>query len=122
MTAPITDVATLEAVVGQRSEAAMLKSIALLDEHCAALLAASPLAVLGTPDADRAVRSVLLGGAPGHLAVSSPTELAVTGLVADGLVDGAPAGLLAFVPGYRETLRVNGALRLDGSPRLEVEE
>jgi predicted pyridoxine 5'-phosphate oxidase superfamily flavin-nucleotide-binding protein len=42
---------------------------------------------------------------------------------AGDLLDGSPTGLLALVPGYGETLRINGRLRItDDGAALEVEE
>ncbi len=53
-----------------------------------------------------------------------PTELALPSLpLGADLVDGAAAGLLSVVPGYGETLRINGRLSLDGAvPTLIVDE
>ncbi len=122
--ATVTTVADLEAAVGERTPAGAYKSIAILDEHCRALLARSPLSFLGFERADGTLGTSLVGGAPGHAEPTGPTELAL-GSLADRseLVHGAPAGLLSVVPGYGETLRVNGRLSLDGSaPVLVVEE
>lgn len=122
--APITCEAELEAAVGPRSPGGRLKSIPHLDPHCDALLALSPFLVLGTIDGDGSLRSVALGGEPGSAAPDGPSRLALPHLITDGLVDGAPAATLALIPGYGETLRVNGRLRLpvDGVPHVEVEE
>jgi predicted pyridoxine 5'-phosphate oxidase superfamily flavin-nucleotide-binding protein len=122
--APITCEADLEAAVGARSPGGRLKSIPHLDPHCDALLALSPFLVLGTVDAQGALRSIALGGSPGTAAPDGPSRLALPHLATDGVEDGAPAATLALVPGYGETLRVNGRLRLpaDGVPHVEVEE
>ena len=117
----LTDVEALESCVGERPASSMLKSIRYLDDHCQALLAASTFAVAGVVLDDGTICAAGLGGDPGHLAVTGPTALALPGLAVDA-PDGAPVGLLAFVPGYRETLRVNGRLRRGPAPHLEVEE
>jgi len=101
----------------------MLKSIAFLDEHCERFLASSPCALLGTTTAAGTLRAVTASGQPGVVAPRSSSVLELRGLAVDDLVDGAPAGLVALVPGYGETLRVNGRLRMEGDiATLIVEE
>ncbi|MEZ5237422.1 MAG: pyridoxamine 5'-phosphate oxidase family protein [Microthrixaceae bacterium] len=121
-TAAVSSEAELEAVVGTRPAAIMLKSIGFLDEHCERFLACSPYAVLGTTTADGSMRTIALGGEPGFATARSETSLELGQLVGD-VVDGAPAGLIALVPGYGETLRVNGRLRMrDDVATVEVQE
>ena len=122
--AALTTVADLEAVVGERTPVGAYKSIPFLDEHCRALLARSPLSFLGHVRADGTIATSLVGGAPGHAEPTAATELTLAALTdRSELVHGAAAGLLGVVPGYGETLRVNGRLSLDGAePRLVVEE
>ncbi|MEM8708372.1 MAG: pyridoxamine 5'-phosphate oxidase family protein [Actinomycetota bacterium] len=117
-----TDTDALESCVGKRPSGSHLKSISFLDEHCETLLAVSPFSVLGVRAEDGSMHSHLVGGAPGFLAPISDTELGLTDLAGPAVVDGAAVGMLSFVPGYRETLRVNGRLRLGDSPSLQVEE
>jgi predicted pyridoxine 5'-phosphate oxidase superfamily flavin-nucleotide-binding protein len=119
---PITCDAELEEVVGARPATGGLKSIPFLDGHCEAMLAVSPFLVLGTVDADGALRSIALGGDPGTAAPDGKDRLALPHLGPEGLVEGAPAATLALVPGYGETLRVNGRLRLGDVPAIDVEE
>jgi predicted pyridoxine 5'-phosphate oxidase superfamily flavin-nucleotide-binding protein len=115
--------ADLEAVVGARPGAVMLKSISFLDDHCEQLLACSPFAVLGTTTEGGSLQTIALGGEPGGLAPRSDTVLELGDASGRGLVDGAPAGLIALVPGYGETLRINGRIRVhDQVATLEVEE
>ena len=121
--AEVTSEAELETVVGSRPGAVMLKSIRFLDEHCEGFLACSPLAVLGTATADGSLQAIALGGEPGHATPRSDTVLELGELSGSDVVDGAPAGLIALVPGYGETLRINGRLRVrDDVATLEVEE
>lgn len=115
--------AELEAVVGARPGVVMLKSIRFLDEHCRRFLACAPSLVLGTTTGDGSLQTIVLGGAPGFVAPRSDTELELGDMTGREVVDGAPAGLLALVPGYGETLRINGRLRVrDGVATLDVEE
>lgn len=122
-TAVVTCDADLEAVVGSRPGAVMLKSIRYLDEHCERFLACSTFAVLGTTTGAGSMQTITFGGDPGFAALRSDTVLELGDAVGHDVVDGAPAGLLALVPGYGETLRINGRLRIDGGTAvLDVEE
>ncbi len=115
--------AELEAVVGSRPGAVMLKSIRFLDEHCEEFLACSPFAVIGTTTGEGSLQTIALGGEPGHAAPRSDTVLDLGDVSDKDVVDGAPAGLIALVPGYGETLRINGRLRVrDDITTLDVEE
>lgn len=127
-TSVVTSLSALESAVGERPAGSMLKSIPVLDEHCRALLARSPFVVLGSFDGAGAARTVTRGGPAGLFTAADDTTLTLgAALAADGtpfadIADGAPAGLIALVPGYGETLRINGRVRLGNSPTLEVEE
>lgn len=115
--------ADLEAAVGARPGAIMLKSIRFLDEHCKRFLACSPYAVIGTTTGDGSLQTIAFGGEPGLAAPRTDTVLELGDVSGRDAVDGAPAGLIALVPGYGETLRINGRLRVgDNVATLEVEE
>lgn len=117
----------LEAVVGKRSLGALMKSIDELDVHCQALLAVSPFAVVGLCDPRRRLFAVPAGGEPGFARPLSATRLrlpldAVPVRRGDA---GTGMGLLFFVPGLGETLRVNGHVASAGAGDglvVEVEE
>jgi len=115
--------AELEAVVGARPGAIMLKSIRFLDEHCTRFLACSPYVVMGTATGDGSLQAIALGGEPGVVAPRSETVLDLGDVSGKEVVDGAPVGLIALVPGYGEMLRINGRLRVrDNAATLDVEE
>lgn len=123
VSALVTCDADLEATVGTRPGAIMLKSIRFLDEHGKRFLAHSPAAVIGTTTGDGALQTIALGGEPGLVAPRSDTVLELGDVSGQDVLDGAPAGLLALVPGYGEMLRVNGRLRVEGNlATLDVEE
>lgn len=123
LSAVVSSDAELEAVVGARPGAMMLKSIRFLDEHCEAFLECSPFAVVGTTTEDGSLQTIALGGEPGFLAPRSDTVLELGDVSGRDVADGAPAGLIALVPGYGETLRINGRLSVrDDVAALEVEE
>lgn len=115
--------AELEAIVGAVPAAIMLKSIRFLDEHCQQFLACSPFVVIGTTTGDGSLQTIALGGEPGFAAPRSDTVLELGDVSGKDLVDHAPAGLIALVPGYSETLRINGRLRIRNNiATLDVEE
>ncbi|GAA1501858.1 pyridoxamine 5'-phosphate oxidase family protein [Nocardioides humi] len=118
-TGHLTTIERLERAVGGRTPAGHLKSIPALDEHCVAFLRHSPLAVVGLQHRDGSQSTTLLGGTPGVLTPVAPDRLRLdwaevpAEIAAAG--DGAPVGLVALVPGYGETLRVNGRLAVTGA-------
>lgn len=118
----LTDDEALEAAVGARPATHHLKSISDLDEHCEAILSASPVAAVASVAGDGSLHTRLVGGEPGVLGVAGPTRLAVPGTDGLDVPDATPAGILALVPGWRETLRINGRLRTGPDAHLEVEE
>lgn len=112
----------LEGAVGSRPPTHHLKSISELDEHCATILAASPLVVVGALAGDGSLRIVTGGGAPGATRIVTPTRLALPPLPPLDVPAGTAVGALALVPGYGETLRVNGRLATGDGPAVDVEE
>jgi len=118
----LTTVSELEGAVGKRPPIHHLKSIPDLDEHCVAILAASPFAVVTALTAAGSFVTTAVGGPPGVCAAGGPTRLDLPALAPLDVPDGTPAGIVALVPGYGETLRVNGRLRTGAAPHLEVEE
>ncbi|WP_406632094.1 pyridoxamine 5'-phosphate oxidase family protein [Amycolatopsis sp. WGS_07] len=107
----------LERVVGKRPLPVMMKSIDHLDPHCRTLLSHSPAAVLGYVDVEGRQRAEMVGGAPGFAVAETKSRLRLP-----VSADAAPrtgAALLVLVPGWRETLRINGTLDEGG---LRVEE
>ncbi len=111
----ICDLAELERVVGSRQLPVMMKSIDRLDPHCVALLGRAPVAVLGYTGAGP--RAAVVGGAPGFAIPEGSRRLRLP--IPPDAVSGTGAALLVLLPGWRETLRVNGTVD-DGA--LVVEE
>lgn len=100
---------------GPPGDAASLKSIDRLDEHCERILALSPFAVVATAGADGSCDASPRGGPPGFIRVLSPTRIAIGELPGNRLFDGAQnlaenpyAALLVMIPGTNETLRIEG--------------
>ncbi len=110
--ATIETLSDLEAAVGARPPTAHLKSIATIDEHCAEFLSRSTFAVLGVQDDSGGQDWLAFGGEHGKVLIPEPAGIRLPehpSLATWG--DGSPAGVVALVPGYRETLRLNGRLR-----------
>jgi uncharacterized protein len=120
ISAEITDVAELEAVVGTPMKAAAEKVRTVLDPIDRMWLAHSPLCLIGTSDAGGNLDVSPKGDPAGHLAhVIDDHTLAIPERPGNRRVDGyrnvlanPHVGLIFLVPGRGDTLRVNGRARL----------
>ncbi|HZS84858.1 MAG TPA: pyridoxamine 5'-phosphate oxidase family protein [Stellaceae bacterium] len=119
MAAEPIDGAALRAHYGAPSERALKKQLARLDEHCRSFIALSPFLVIATMGADGLADASPRGDAPGFVAILDETTLLIPDRPGNNRVDSLgnlaenPAvGLLFFVPGVNETLRVNGHARI----------
>lgn len=104
----ICSAAELEGVVGARRLPVMMKTIDRLDSHCVTLLERSPAAVLGCADREQNLRAEAIGGVPGFAEALSPSHLRLP--LPSAAAPGTGAALLVLLPGWRETLRINGYL------------
>ena len=112
------DVSTTEALralYGQPGERAVAKEQARLDEHTRAFIAHSPFLVLGTAGADGRCDVSPKGDAPGFVHVLDDHHLAIPDRLGNNRLDGLRnvvenphVGLIFFIPGREDTLRVNG--------------
>lgn len=114
----ICDVHGLETTVGRQPLAAMMKSIAELDAHCSAVLAYSTAAVMMHLDREGVIHAGVVGGKAGFAYPDGASHLAFEAQTPRPEV-GSAAALLFLIPGWRESLRVNG--RIDDTG-LVVEE
>jgi uncharacterized protein len=120
----IRDVAELRRTYPPPMERSVLKSLKHVDSHMRSFIALSPLVCIGScgdNGADVAPR----GDAPGFVHVLDEVTLlipdwpgnnrldALTNIVSDPRV-----GLLFFIPGFDETLRVNGVATISVDPAL----
>ncbi len=113
------DHAALRAHMGTISPMAVRKVLPALDRHCRAFIALSPFLVLATSDVDGRSDASPRGDPPGFVQVLDERTLLLPDRPGNNRVDsfanilGAPGvGLIFFVPGIDETLRVNGTARL----------
>jgi PPOX class probable FMN-dependent enzyme len=119
------DEAALRGLYESPMELAILKQLDRLDTHCRNFLAHSPFAVIGSTRAGRGTDVSPRGDAPGFARVLDDHTIAIpdrpgnnrldtmSNIVADGEI-----GLLFFIPGIDETLRVNGTARVSREPAL----
>lgn len=111
----ISDAGTLREAYGAPSERAARKVLPKLDRHCRNFIALSPFLVIGTASADRTADCSPRGDAPGFVSVLDDATLLIPDRPGNNRVDtmaniveNPNVGLIFFVPGMNETLRVNG--------------
>jgi uncharacterized protein len=115
----------LRRIYGAPSERAVKKQLDRLDRHCRAFIARSPFLVIASADAAGRCDASPKGDAPGFVAVIDDTTLLIPDRLGNNRVDtlgnllARPGiGLIFFVPGIDETLRVNGRARVTTDPLL----
>ena len=115
----IPDYSALRAHMGQISAMAERKVLPFLDRHCRAFIGLSPFLVLATADAEGRVDASPRGDPPGFVEIIDDRTLLLPDRPGNNRVDSfgnvvsAPGvGLIFFVPGIDETLRVNGRAQL----------
>jgi PPOX class probable FMN-dependent enzyme len=115
----ITDASALRDFYGDIGGLAKQKELTRLDKHCRAFIALSPFLVLATGDAEGRLDASPRGDAPGFVLVLDDTTLLLPDRPGNNRVDSygnivanPGVGLIFFVPGIEETLRVNGRARI----------
>jgi PPOX class probable FMN-dependent enzyme len=100
------------------------KEIRLLDRHCLKFVELSPLCVLATSGAGGGDVSPR-GGPAGFVKVLDPWTLVLPDFpgnnrldTLENILENDRVGMLFFVPGMDETLRVNGRALIDTDPEL----
>ena len=101
------------------------KCVDRLDKHCRAFIALSPFLVLGTAGAEGRADVSPRGDPPGFVKVLDDRTLLIPDRPGNNLLDSLSnivanpeVGLLFLIPGFDETLRVNGTAALVGDPAL----
>jgi PPOX class probable FMN-dependent enzyme len=115
----VADEAGLRRLYDQPSELARLKQLDRLDAHCRRFIALSPFLVIGSTRPDRGSDVSPRGDAPGFVQVLDDRTLAIPDRPGNNrldtmsnLVHAPEVGLIFFIPGIDETLRVNGTATL----------
>ena len=119
------DEAALRGLYEPPMELAVLKQLDRLDAHCRNFLAHSPFAVIGSTRPGRGTDVSPRGDAPGFARVLDEHTIAIPDRPGNNRLDtmsnivaDAEVGLLFFIPGIDETLRINGTARLSREPEL----
>jgi uncharacterized protein len=121
----IEDPRQLREIYGAPSERSLKKQLSRLDKHCRAFIERSPFLVMATADAAGRCDASPKGDAPGFVKVLDDETLLIPDRLGNNRVDtignllARPGvGLIFFVPGLDETLRVNGRARVTTDPAL----
>ena len=109
----------LRAVYQAPSEAAVRKQLGQLEEHSRRFLDKSPFVLIGSQDRAGNADVTPKGDAPGFVQPLDDRTIAIPDRPGNNRLDtwqnilGNPAvGLIFFIPGMNETLRINGTARL----------
>ncbi len=127
----ISSVEQLRSIYAPATERALKKQLAHVDRHCRSFIALSPYVVLCTSDAEGNLDASPRGGTPGFCKVADDRTLLLPDRPGNNRLDSfsniigtGRIGLLFFVPGVDEMLRVNGTaeLRTDEALRAQCVE
>jgi PPOX class probable FMN-dependent enzyme len=109
----------LRTLYGFPGERAVAKEQPTLDDGCRAFIAHSPFLVMGTAGADGRCDVSPKGDAPGFVQVLDDRHLVIPDRLGNNRLDGMRnvvenphVGLIFFIPGREDTLRVNGRARI----------
>jgi hypothetical protein len=123
----VQDERALRALYGEPGRLALLKELDHLDANCRRFVELSPFVCLATFGADGRADNSPRGDAPGFVAVADDRTLLLPDRPGNNRVDSLAnivhrpeVGLLFFIPGFTETLRVNGRARLSTAPDLRA--
>ena len=115
----IEDPERLREVYGAPSERSLKKQLSRFDKHCRAFIARSPFLVIASSDPSGRCDASPKGDAPGFVEVLDDETLLIPDRLGNNRVDTIRnvlerpgVGLIFFVPGLNETLRVNGRARI----------
>jgi uncharacterized protein len=115
----------LREIYGEPMERAVKKQLTRLDRHCRNFIAMSPFLVIASSDPSGRCDASPKGDAPGFVRVIDDTTLLIPDRLGNNRVDtlgnllARPGvGLIFFVPGINETLRINGPATVTNDPAL----
>jgi PPOX class probable FMN-dependent enzyme len=117
--------AALRGLYGTPMELALLKQLDRLDPHCRNFLAHAPFCVIASTRPGKGTDVSPRGDAPGFARVLDDYTIAIPDRPGNNRLDtmsnivaDAEVGLLFFIPGIDETLRINGTARLSQDGEL----
>ena len=115
----------LRELSGAPSERSLKKQLTRFDKHCRAFIARSPFLVIASSDPSGRCDASPKGDAPGFVQVLDDETLLIPDRLGNNRVDTIGnllvrpgVGLIFFVPGINETLRVNGRARVTTDPAV----
>jgi uncharacterized protein len=121
----IEDIGDIREIYGHPAERTVKKQLPKLEKHSRAFIALSPFIVMATCDAEGRCDASPKGDAPGFVHVLDDATLLIPDRLGNNRVDSIGnilqhprIGLILFVPGIRETLRVNGSAQITVDPAL----
>jgi len=121
----IEDIAEIREIYGEPMERTIKKQLPRLEKHSRAFIALSPFLVIASSDPSGRCDASPKGDAPGFVKVIDDETLLIPDRLGNNRVDtignllASPGvGLIFFVPGVNETLRVNGRAQITTDPAL----
>ena len=121
----IETVQDLRRIYPQPKPRALAKQLDRLDPHCRKFIGLAPFLVLATVGKDGRVDASPRGGAPGFVRIVDERMLQLPDALGNNRLDSytnvietGRCGLIFFVPGMDETLRVNGRATLRDEPEI----
>ncbi|MEM7551524.1 MAG: pyridoxamine 5'-phosphate oxidase family protein [Bacteroidota bacterium] len=116
MEAQVKSIEELRELYGEPKERAVKKQLSKLDVHCNNFISKSPFSVLSSFSSKGQVDSSPRGGIPGYVKVLNENELVIPDWKGNNRIDSlmniletSRIGILFFIPGMDETLRINGS-------------
>ncbi|WP_033068527.1 pyridoxamine 5'-phosphate oxidase family protein [Thalassospira australica] len=117
----------LRAIYGDPIEIAVAKCLTALDPHCKHFIGLAPFAVISSADANGDADVSPRGDGPGFIKVLDDNTIVMPDRPGNNRVDtlsniieNPKVGMLFFVPGVNETLRLNGLAEISTDPELLV--
>lgn len=121
----IEDPRQLREIYGAPNERSLKKELTRFDRHCRNFIALSPFLVIASSDPSGRCDASPKGDMPGFVRVVDDTTLLIPDRLGNNRVDtlgnllARPGvGLIFFVPGINETLRVDGRAKVTTDPEL----
>lgn len=117
--------AGLRDIMGETMEIAIEKCRPRLDRHCRDFIARSPFLCIGTSGADGRADVSPRGDAPGFVQIIDERHLFIPDRPGNNrldtmtnIVENPQVGLLFLIPGFNDTLRVNGRAQISRNAAL----
>jgi hypothetical protein len=121
----VEDIREIREIYGHPAERAVKKQLPKLEKHSRAFIELSPFLVMATTDPSGLCDASPKGDAPGFVKVIDDETLLIPDRLGNNRIDTIGnvlecpgVGLIFFVPGLRETLRVNGRAQITTDPLL----